>query len=64
MHDTKSEDWKHSLSKKSDLAKRLPTAVRLLLQALFSCVRVQKTTVPVTDILRHVYKQEICDTFQ
>ena len=64
MHDTKSEDWKHSLIKKSDLTTRLPTAVRLLLQELFSCVRVKKTIVPVTDILRHVYKQEIFDKLQ
>ena len=64
MHDTKSEDWKHSLIKKSDLTTRLPTAVRLLLEELFSCVRVKKKTVPVTDILRHVYKQEIFNELQ
>ena len=61
MHDTISEDWKDSVLKKSRLVRRLPSAVRLLLQELFSCVRVQKTTVPVTDILRHVYAQELCD---
>ena len=64
MHDTKSEDWQHSLMKKSDLTTRLPTAVRLLLKEIFSCVRVQKKTVAVTDILRHVYKQEICEKVQ
>ena len=56
MHDTKSEDWKDSLSNKSDLTTRLPAAVCMLLQALFSCVRVRKKTVPVIDILRHAYK--------
>ena len=43
---------------------RLPTAGRLLLEELFSCVRVKKKTVPVTDILRHVYKQEIFNELQ
>jgi len=61
MHDTKSEDWKDSMSRKSDLVTRLPAAVCLLLEKLFSCVRVNKKTVPVTDILRYVYQQEICD---
>ena len=64
MHDTKSEDWKDSLSRKSDLATRLPAAVCLLLEKLFSCVRVNKKAVAVTDILRHVYQQEICDKVQ
>ena len=64
MHDTKSEDWKDSLSRKSDLVTRLPAAVCLLLEKLFSCVRVNKKAVAVTDILRHVYQQEICDKVQ
>ena len=64
MHDTKSKDWQDSLIKKSDLTTRLPTAVRLLLQELFSCVRVNKRTVPVINILRHVYQQQLCDTVQ
>ena len=61
MHDTKSEDWQASLTRKSDLTQRLPAAVCLLLQELFNCVRVRKTTVPVIDILLHVYRQEICE---
>ena len=55
MHDTKSADWDESLTKKTEMVTRLPSAVWLLLQYLFSCVRVKKTSVPVEDIVRFVF---------
>ena len=62
MHDTKSEDWEHSLRNRTQLSKRLPAAVRLLLSNLFRCVRVHSTTIPVEDILDYVYRRKVDDT--
>ena len=62
MHDTKSEDWEHSMRNRTQLTKRLPAAVRLLLSNLFRCVRVHTTTIPVEDILDYVYRRKLDDT--
>ena len=58
MHDTLSKDWEDSLTNKSELTKRLPRAVRTLLEHLFSCVRVNKVIVPVEIIIRHTFPVE------
>ena len=59
MHDTLSNDWKESVSKKSQLTIRLPSIVRLLLKYLFLPVRVNRMTVPVEDIIDHVFQRDV-----
>ena len=59
MHDTKSLDWKDSLSKRSQLVVRLPSIVRLLLKCLFSYVRVNHTPVPVEEIINLTFREDI-----
>ena len=59
MHDTKSLDWKDSLSKRSQLVVRLPSIVRLLLKCLFSYVRVNQTPVPVEEIINLTFREDI-----
>ncbi|MAD60853.1 MAG: hypothetical protein CMH49_04945 [Myxococcales bacterium] len=51
MHDTVSSDWNESLSRHSEMTIRLRSAGKIILTRLFSCVRVNKTTVPVNEVL-------------
>ena len=56
MHDTLSHDWSETLRKRSPILQRLRFAGKILLTHLFSCVRVNKITVPVEDIIRVIFE--------
>ena len=56
MHDTLSRDWNQTLRKRSSIVSRLRCAGKILLTHLFSCVRVNKITVPVEDIISTIFQ--------